>query len=241
MKPKYWTILILASAAIIVSIFYYLRQPAPYSGPIVVPSAVKTQSQASATSFTPLAPLTHTTTSTSPVALPPATQPQPGTSTWQTYTNIQYGFSFVYPVISEEDYTPVATQEVSFQNASSTVLSFDSNNFYIEIQVNKNKMGLEDWFEKEIDNNGILFKNGNAKVISMNGIQVIEMVGHSALPDEYVGDGGLPFDDWYLSTPDGNYIISYNYDYQDYSLTDYGIMNGFDLGEKILLTFKFTK
>jgi len=54
MKPKYWTIFILASAAIIASVFYYLRQPAPYSGLIVVPHVVKVQQQATTTSQTDL-------------------------------------------------------------------------------------------------------------------------------------------------------------------------------------------
>ena len=72
MKPKYWTILILASILIILSVFYYLRQPAAYSGLVVVPHASKTQPQVTTTSQTDL-------------------------QGWQTYTNSQYNFQFSYP------------------------------------------------------------------------------------------------------------------------------------------------
>ena len=74
MKPKYWAILILASAAIITSLVYYLRQPAPYSGPVVVPYVNKVQSQATTT--------------------PQTADDLQG---WQTYTNSQNGFSLLYP------------------------------------------------------------------------------------------------------------------------------------------------
>jgi hypothetical protein len=74
MKPKYWTIFILASAAIIASLFYYLRQPAAYSGLIVVPHEHPAQPQAT----------------TSP-------QTTDNLQDWKTYTNSKYGYEINYP------------------------------------------------------------------------------------------------------------------------------------------------
>ena len=72
MKPKYWTIIILAAIATSASAVYYTRQPAPDVGPIVVHHTPKTQSLATTT-------------------------PEAGMKDWKTYTNSEYGFEFKYP------------------------------------------------------------------------------------------------------------------------------------------------
>ena len=162
-------------------------------------------------------------------------------SKWQTYTNSQYGFSFKHPVISSADYQPTASQEVNDYNASSTILSF-RNAFYIEIQENPGSLSLKDWFEKNIDDNGILLKNGNLKLINTpNNVQAMQVDNDSNFPDEYGGDGGIHFDQWYTETQNGKYIISYNFDYQDDTLGGYGIPNddGIILGQDILSSFQF--
>ena len=376
MKPKYWTIIILASAAIIASLLYYLRQPATYSGPVVFPHVTKVQPQATTTSQTdtiastsPQSAQPQTNTSgwktytnsqygfsfeypvdwvlsvdtngsvtvdfpgddegdngitvselsnqelkdlnsgvivtsqesglynynnwqvsiakddvgeefyravfakdftnfvvssfnsndlvsirdhllstfqfivpASPIVSSSKTQAQADTNGWKTYTNSQYSFSFNHPVINLADYQPTASQEVNDYNASSTTLSF-RNAFYIEIQENPGGLNLKDWFEKNIDDTGILLKDQNFKLINTsNNVQAMEVDNTSNFPDEYGGDEGIHFDQWYIETQDDKYIISYNFDYQDDTLGGYGIPNddGNLLGEAILSSFKFT-
>ena len=134
MKPKYWTILILASAAIITSLLYYLRQPAPYSGPVVVPHVAKTQSQATTTSLTPL---TDVIASTSPATSSPTTQTQTDTSGWKTYTNSQYGFTFEYPKDGFVDSTSDPSHGyIRIQNYTAIGDNgLAKNQFYLEISI----------------------------------------------------------------------------------------------------------
>jgi hypothetical protein len=83
MKPKYWAIIILATAAVCAGVFYYLNQPAPDLGPVVVHYQGKS--------------LSYATTTTPSMAASSTIQSQADTSRWKTYASQQYGFSFKYP------------------------------------------------------------------------------------------------------------------------------------------------
>jgi hypothetical protein len=73
MKLKYWTIILLTSAAICGSLIYYLKQPVPDLGPVTAHHVVKS--------------IETTNSSSAPEDM----------SSWKIYSNADLGFSFEYP------------------------------------------------------------------------------------------------------------------------------------------------
>ncbi len=86
MKLKYWAIIILATAAVCAGVFYYLNQPAPDLGPVVVHHALKSESPP-----TPQPSASSSSADISAISFPSAVEG------WKTYTNSQYGFFVSYP------------------------------------------------------------------------------------------------------------------------------------------------
>lgn len=72
MKPKYWTIIILAALTIASGTIYYIKQPSLDLGLITVRHQIKPQ-------------------------FPATSAPTIDLKDWKTYTNSQYGFEFQYP------------------------------------------------------------------------------------------------------------------------------------------------
>ena len=156
---------------------------------------------------------------------------------WSTYTSSDYGFKVYFPVF-DQTYKP----DVEKQNApdgSFAEAGINFGNFAFGVDANTKNLSLQDWFEKNVDDNGILLKNGNYKIITTKkGVKVILIQEGVDMPDEFYGD--LAPDEFYAETPDGKYIISYGYDYQSNDLELYGY-DGLKLQKQILDGFNFTQ
>lgn len=156
---------------------------------------------------------------------------------WSTYTSPDYGFQIYFPVFDQTSQPDVSKQNAPDGTFGEAEISF--GNFAFGADPNPQHLSLQDWFEKNIDDNGILLKGGNYKITTTkNGVKVMLVQENVDMPDEFYGD--LAPDEFYTETPDGKYIISYGYDYQSNDLGLYGY-DGLQLQKQILDGFKFTQ
>ncbi len=144
MKPKFWTVVILASVAVIAGEVWYVRQPAQDLGPIVIHHAAQTQ--------VPAATSTPAASSTAP-DLSGASSPG-AVEGWKTYTNSQYGFSFEYPantVINGSSDSSINIATESFADFSATLnngafeerLSYDYLNRKWQVKLGTNQTAAD--------------------------------------------------------------------------------------------------
>ncbi len=182
-------------------------------------------------------------------AFEPTTNNQADTSTWKTYTNSQYGFSFMYPMLGVEQKIEVdkpydnviASFNLKYRAAGK---DYFADAYSIGVILNSGNLSLEDYY-----NNHECLKPLLGEQIKIHQRGDISWAG-------YFEPGTLPYPSDVLDkcgpidsvadflSPSKKYIVRIYYPGEDNELDLYG----YDTNEKIdaltdqiLSTFKFTK
>lgn len=202
MKKIYWVIIILLALALGAWALYYMRQPAPDTGPVTVHHEQ-----------------------------PIATTTQTDLKDWKTYTNSQYGFSIMYPTLNTSVETNVDDRGIHFSYLNQKDKVYYGG-FEFFIRKNASGLNLHDWFETNIDQNGILLQQGNLNLENIDGGGQAYDLTAFPVPSDWIQNNG-PLDSAYIMSPDKStvFFLDLSADYPS------GLQN--DLSQ-ILSTFKFT-
>lgn len=144
-------------------------------------------------------------------------------SVWQSYEDPATGIGLAFPVFGTQ------TQLKTF-SSSGSVISFDIQAWSTSLQAFASVVGvsvypnasgsdLQQWFENNVDLNGILLANNTFQQETFaNGVTALIISG--PVPTQYL-DGGSPVEQVYALTPSGKYIVTMT-EGQEVQFGDYG-------------------
>jgi hypothetical protein len=143
---------------------------------------------------------------------------------WMQYRDTTTNIGIAFPLfgsatqVSTSDVPIGAAASYDIQAWSSSLQAFSSV-LGITIYPNLANDGLEQWFEEDIDINGMLLaSNTFQSQYFPNGVDALIING--PLPDQYL-DTGSPVDQVYAITPDGRFFITMT-EGQEAQFSDYG-------------------
>jgi hypothetical protein len=159
---------------------------------------------------------------------------------WNTFTDSSTKITFAFPLLGTT--TPTVT---SFPPIGG-IASFDIDGWsasqqsavpVIEVSEYPNTSGmtLQQWFETDVDVNGLLLAAGTFQSQQYpNGVSALTLAG--PIPSQYLSVGA-PTEEVYAMSPDGKYVITMT-EAQNAQISDYGY-SSIPLLEQILSTMAF--
>jgi hypothetical protein len=152
-----------------------------------------------------------------------------GTATFNVWTKSSdpiTGIQFAYPDFGGTAYEapdpvsqPGTVSSPDIDVIINAAQPFDAAVLYITIYPNTNASTLQQWFESNVDVNGILLANSTYQTVQYsNGLTA--MILSDSLPSQFLA-AGHPVEEVYATSPDGRFVIAIEQG-QETQLSSYG-------------------